>query len=369
MPSIVIKILCITAAVLSASAAAQEVERPPQFVHDPVLGLRLPAARLRLDPVPENIRALCEQMADNATWTARQWIFGVAKYPATTYYLVNGYSKRRNAEAGERLYIQFSEGGLYKISRGQCDGDSARETFDVRDPKQIQREVLLKLARDLATRLARQTGGADRLRTEIENQRIDFQQLSPELQEAFRPYFKILGASTGDQEKDSPPQFVQDPILGLRLPSASVRLNLMPDEIRAKCDQLADNPASTGYQWIFSEAKSPTTTYYLVNGYFKLRNPKPGQRPYFKSYDGGVYIVSDGKCSSDEANDSADMRAATQIPQPVLQQLAQNLVRQMEHAAGGADRLRTEITNQRIDFQLLSPEMQEAFKPYFETAN
>lgn len=176
-------------AVLCASAGAQESNRPPRFLLDPVLGLRLPSAGLKLDPVPEDIRALCSQMADSENWTTRQWIFGVAKNSTDTYYLVNGYSKRRNPTPGQSLYLQHTDGGVYKVSGTECNGDPARETFVVRDPKQIPREVLQELARDLVTRLVRAAGGAKRLRAEIKNQHIDFQQLSPEMQEAFKPYF------------------------------------------------------------------------------------------------------------------------------------------------------------------------------------
>ena len=49
--------------------------------------------------------------------------------------------------------------------------------------------ILKLLAVDLAVKTVKAFGGADRLRTEIRNQRIDFNQLSPELQEAFKPYF------------------------------------------------------------------------------------------------------------------------------------------------------------------------------------
>jgi hypothetical protein len=369
MPSTVIKSLYLAVALIALRAGAQESDHPPRFLHDPVLGLRLPAASVKLDPMPDDIRAMCEQMADNATWIGRQWIFGVAMDSASTYYLVNGYSKRRNPKPGERLYVQYSQGAVHKISNGHCGGDAARETFDVRDPKQIPREVLRQLARDLAARLVREVGGADRLRTEITNQRIDFELLSPEIQQAFKPYFDVPAASAGAQESGHPPQFVSDPLLGLRLPSGSAKLEPMPEKIRAMCDQLADNATQTGRQWIFSEAKYPATTYYLVNGYFKLRNPKPGQRAYFQSYDGGVYTVSDGKCAIDEASETIDVRDPKQIPQQVSQQLAYDLAKRLVLAAGGADRLRTEITHQRIDFHLLSPEIQQAFKPYFEPAN
>ena len=363
MPSIAIQRLCIAIAALSASAGARESNRPPQFVHDPVLGLRIPAASVKLDPMPETIRAMCEQMADNATWTGHQFIFGVVKNSTATYYLVNGYAKRRNPQPGERLYVQPVEGSVYTISGAQCGGDAARETFEVRDFKQIPREVLQQLARDLATRLVRAVGGAGRLRTEIINQRIDFQLLSPETQEAFKPYFDASSAPASARQSDS--QFVHDPMLGVRLPVTNAKLEPLPEEIRAMCDEMADTETLTGRLWIFGMVKGPTATYYLVDGYSRLRSPQPGQRASFPFYDSGVYTVADGKCSADEASETVDVRDPKQIPRQVRQHLADDLATRLLHAAGGKDRLRDEIKKQRIDFGMLAPEVQQAFKPYF----
>lgn len=67
--------------------------------------------------------------------------------------------------------------------------DPADESFETRDPNQIPLPILRQLAQDLAARLVRAVGGKDKLRAEIKNQRIDFDRLSPELQEAFKPYF------------------------------------------------------------------------------------------------------------------------------------------------------------------------------------
>lgn len=191
MSSTVIKSLCtsVVFAALNTSAVAAESSHRPQFVHDPVLGLRLPVASIHLDTVPEAIRAMCTEMADSATWTGRQWIFGAAKYRAVTYYLASGYYKRRHQQSGELLYFQPDGGGVYQVSESKCNGDPARETFDVRDPKQIPREVLQQLASDLAMRLVRAVGGPHRLRAELAHQHVDFLVLSPEMQEAFRPYF------------------------------------------------------------------------------------------------------------------------------------------------------------------------------------
>lgn len=193
MSSTVIKRLCaaVVVAALSAVAGAAESKQAPAFVPDPILGLRLPVARLKLDPVPEDIRALCDQMADNDTWSGRQWIFGVAKSPTATYYLANGFYKRLHPQRGQTRYYQPDEGGVYQIADGKCSGDPARETFAVRDPKQIPPEVLQQLAADLVARLVQAAGGEQRLRADIKKRKIDFDQLSPEMQEAFKPYFPV----------------------------------------------------------------------------------------------------------------------------------------------------------------------------------
>jgi hypothetical protein len=76
------------------------------------------------------------------------------------------------------------------ITGNKCSAEGpARDVFEAQDFNVTPQPVLQQLARDLVTRLARAFGGADRLRAEIKNQRIDYDQLSPELQEVFKPYF------------------------------------------------------------------------------------------------------------------------------------------------------------------------------------
>ena len=67
--------------------------------------------------------------------------------------------------------------------------DPADESLLARDVNQTPLPILQKLARDLAARLVQAVGGPDQLRAEIKNQRIDFDRLSAELQDAFKPYF------------------------------------------------------------------------------------------------------------------------------------------------------------------------------------
>jgi hypothetical protein len=188
MLSIATKRAIIVALFSLASAVASAGEKPPRYINEPVLGLRLDAG-VKLDPLPEDVRAMCEQIADNEDSTARMWIFAQASDAGAAYYVVGGYSKIRHPAPGERQYVPTARGGLIAIKGNTCGGDPADESFEARDFNDIPQPIFQKLARDLVARLVRAVGSPDRLRAEIKNQRIDFDRLSPELQEAFAPYF------------------------------------------------------------------------------------------------------------------------------------------------------------------------------------
>jgi hypothetical protein len=179
---------------VSASAAASSSNQPPRFLSVPVLGLRLPLDQLKLDKFPEDLRATCRQIADDEQYTGKVWVFGKAKDAASAYYILAGYFKRRSPSPDRRMYELWENGSVFTIRGDTCGGDDAVETFDVRDPNadnngNVPAPILTELARDLATQTVRAFGSANRLRTEIKNQRIDFDKLPPELQEAFGPYF------------------------------------------------------------------------------------------------------------------------------------------------------------------------------------
>ncbi|TFW34420.1 hypothetical protein [Massilia horti] len=189
MPFTVTKHLIIAALLVACNSAVSANDKPPRFLQEPVLGLRLKSAGVKLELLPEDVRKICVQIADSENWTARKWIFARAADAASTYYVVSGYSKRRHPEPGEPLYEPDERGGMLFVTGNKCEGDPAREVFKARDFNDTPQAILQQLAQDLAKRLSRAFGGPDRLRTEIKNQRIDFDQLSPELQEAFKPYF------------------------------------------------------------------------------------------------------------------------------------------------------------------------------------
>jgi hypothetical protein len=195
MPSTVIRRLAAAALfAISTTAAAANSDKPPRFLTVPVLGLRLPLERINLKPFPEDKRVNCPQLYDAELFTSRVWIFGQAKDAASTYYVLSGYSKRINKEPDQKVYEFWDDGAVYTVTGTNCGGDGAEETFEVHDPNaddngNVPIPMLKALAFDMAAQTVKAFGGPDRLRAEIKAQRIDYNRLSPELQEAFKPYF------------------------------------------------------------------------------------------------------------------------------------------------------------------------------------
>jgi hypothetical protein len=178
---------------VSTAAAAMGSDKPPRFLTVPVLGLRLPLERINLEAFPDELRVKCGQIEDEYR-TSRLWIFGRAGDAAKKYYVLTGYTKRLQPEPGQRLYEYWADGVVFTVQGDKCGGDGAGETFETHDPNadndgNVPDAILRELARDLAARTVRAFGGPERLRAEIKNQRIDFNQLPSDLQEAFRPYF------------------------------------------------------------------------------------------------------------------------------------------------------------------------------------
>lgn len=99
MSSIATKRVMVAVLVLVVSAVAMAGNRPPHYVIEPALGLRLNAG-VKLEPLPNEVSTLCSRDTDN--WIYYERIFARAPDAATTYYVVSGYAKRRNPEPGSR---------------------------------------------------------------------------------------------------------------------------------------------------------------------------------------------------------------------------------------------------------------------------
>jgi hypothetical protein len=156
-------------------------------LNEPVLGLRLDVGA-KLDPLPDDVRVKCKRIADDDESSVHLWIFAQASDAGATYYVASGYFKMHHPGPGKPLYDLMVRGGLYVVTGNNCVDDPADEAMDG-PSEEVPLPILKQLAHDLATRLVRAVGGPDRLRAEIKNQRIDFDQLSPELQKEFAPYF------------------------------------------------------------------------------------------------------------------------------------------------------------------------------------
>lgn len=180
--------------IATASASAAGSEQPPRMLHVPVVWLRLPIQGLDVDTFPEQLRARCDQIADNANYTGHAWIFGHAHDAGSDYYVLTGYFERRHPSRERQAFELWENGSVIIVRGGQCGADDALETFDMPDPDaenhdNVPGAILRQLAGDLAARTVRAAGGADKLRAEIKSQRIDFNRLPPDMQQAFAPYF------------------------------------------------------------------------------------------------------------------------------------------------------------------------------------
>lgn len=191
MLSTVTKRLVAVASLALLCAIAQAKEGPPRVLQEPVLGLRLPAAKLQLKALQSEIRNKCTALADNERWKGHLWVYASTKDAGGTYYVVGGYYERPDPEPGRPRYHVDTTGAVFQIVGETCIGyGGAKEVFDARYFEETPQSTLQKLAADLAAQLARVLGGPEKLRAEIKNQRIDFDALSPELQEAFGRYFE-----------------------------------------------------------------------------------------------------------------------------------------------------------------------------------
>ena len=185
MSSTATKHIVAGAALLLASCAGIAREAPPRILQEPVLGLRFEQAKAKLDPLPEDARAKCRELADDERWKGHLWIFARADAPTSTYYVIGGYFERRRPASGESKYDLDERGGVIEISGTHCTAfGPAREVFDVRAFNEIPQPIFRSLAADFSSRLARALGGQEKLQRALTNQRIDLARLPPELRDA-----------------------------------------------------------------------------------------------------------------------------------------------------------------------------------------
>lgn len=161
---------------------------PPGILKEPILGLRYDVARTKFEPMPQKEAEKCQS---NENLTSVWFVYG--KYTdnsSRTYYVTGGYDIWKKPAPNQPKYEADEYGGIFYISGNECVYlDEARQTFiDRVFNEEMSPHVLQALATDVAARLVRAYGGADRLRLEVDHQKVDIDALPAELTKALKPY-------------------------------------------------------------------------------------------------------------------------------------------------------------------------------------
>ncbi len=163
------------------------------------------------------------------------------------------------------------------------------------------------------------------------------------------------------------PRFLQDPLIGLRYEPTKIHFEPVPQQVVSKCEDLSRNQHTRGVWFVFGLAGDATgRTFYLVNGYEIRSKPEPPDFPRYSAGGYGLLLVVNGhECQlidADARQSFADRLFDEELPQHIVQKLANNFATRMKNAFGGAYKLRVEITNQRIDLDALPEEIKASLR-------
>lgn len=163
------------------------------------------------------------------------------------------------------------------------------------------------------------------------------------------------------------PQFLSDPLLGLRYKLAQVQFEPVSAGLGAACPMLAGSERMDGVWFIYARALDAAgKTYYVIDGYEIRRRPAP---PDFPRYEGGGFGMIIGQTHDRCEVIESDARQVFQdrvfeeaLPQHVMQRLAVDYVSRLRKAFGGTDKLNAEIARQRVELDSLSEELSYALR-------
>ena len=166
---------------------------------------------------------------------------------------------------------------------------------------------------------------------------------------------------------DPAPRIVREPVLGLHYERARVKFDPLPPQALSNCETLGDNEYSRAVWYVYGQARDASgRMFYVTGGYEERLDGRPAHRK-FDTEDLGLVLYHDAQTCEpvDSARDVFDQRMVDGVLTPsILKQLAVDVVRRLERAFGGPDRLRLELRNQRVNLDLLPPELREAMKTY-----
>lgn len=336
----------------------------PRILREPVLGLHYERARVKFDLLPPQALSNCETLADNENSRAVWYVYGqTSDTSGRTFYVTGGYEERLDGVPSHQKFHAEDLGLVLYHDAHTCEPvDIARDVFDQHMVDNVlSPSVLKQLAVDVVRRLARAFGGPEQLKLELRNQRVNLDLLPPELREAMKTYVvQDRGAGTA-------PRILREPVLGLRYERARVKFDPMPRSVLAKCSELLSDELSKAIWYVHGQASDASgRTFYITGGYEKMLDGRPIFRQFVTEERGKMFYSDTETCQYIDAPrdvfDAPDFKMV--LTPPILRQLAVDVVRRLERAFGGPEQLKTELRNQRVDLDVLPPDLREAMRAY-----
>lgn len=164
-----------------------------------------------------------------------------------------------------------------------------------------------------------------------------------------------------------PPRVLQEPVFGLAFEPAKAGFEILPSDVAPKCKEYAGTRKwAVGKLFVFASVRDAGQTYYVVGGYLERRTRKASEARYALDKYGGVIQINGESCLGlGRAREVFDARYFKEIPQLVLQQLADDLAIRLVHAYGSASHLKQTFEEQHIDHATLPAELRTSFRAYF----
>lgn len=165
---------------------------------------------------------------------------------------------------------------------------------------------------------------------------------------------------------DAMPPILTEPVFGLRYETARVKFDPLPLQAIANCESLADDGNRQSIWYVYGEARDASGRTYYVTGGYDIRKDAPPHLKYETGDSGLIFFTDRGKCTPlDAPRETFNARLFDdEMSPPVLKQLALDVVRRLERAYGGPERLQRELRSQHIDLNYLPPELDDAMKSY-----
>ena len=169
-------------------------------------------------------------------------------------------------------------------------------------------------------------------------------------------------AAAGARAAEDAPRSLRVPVVGMVYEVAAARFDPLPATVLRACPTLADNGSMRSVLWIYAAAPAEGRTYYVVGGYGVRARPRPPDFPRYEPLDEGTVFATDGEACTifGEAREVFATRYFEETPQPLLRQLADDLMARLSQALGGRDAVCARLRRQRPDPADVSPELRAA---------